>query len=73
MQPNQAEQPRPQADNPALSKVIERNIRTIIKLRAKAARERGLQGRVADIITSFSGRMVFAYVHVVWFTVVDSA
>jgi uncharacterized membrane protein len=54
-------------DNPALNKVIERNIRTIIHLRAKAARERGLQSRIADAITSFSGRMIFAYVHVVWF------
>jgi uncharacterized membrane protein len=54
-------------DNPALSKVIERNIRTIIHLRTKAARERSLQGRIADAITSFSGRMVFAYVHIVWF------
>jgi uncharacterized membrane protein len=47
-------------DNPALSKVIERNIRTIIQLRTKAARERSLQGRIADAITSFSGRMIFA-------------
>jgi uncharacterized membrane protein len=56
-------------DNPALSKVIERNIRTIIHLRAKAAHERNLQGRIADAITSFSGRMIFAYVHIVWFGV----
>jgi hypothetical protein len=32
-------------DNPALSKVIERNIRTSIHLRTKAARERSLQVR----------------------------
>src|ERR1051325_7110025 len=56
-------------DNPALSKVIERNIRTIIHLRTKAAHERGLQSRIADMITSFSGRMVFVYVHIVWFGV----
>jgi len=56
-------------DNPALSKVIERNIRTILHLRTKAARERSLQGRIADAITSFSGRMVFAYVHIAWFGV----
>lgn len=54
-------------DDPALSKVIERNIRTIIHLRTKAAHERDLQDRIADIITSFSGRMIFAYVHIVWF------
>jgi hypothetical protein len=54
-------------DNPALSKIIERNICTIIHLRTKAARERGLQSRIAEVITSFSGRMIFAYVHIVWF------
>src|ERR1051325_7443672 len=54
-------------DNPALSKVIERNIRTIIHLRTKAAHERSLQDRIADAITSFSGRMIFAYVHIAWF------
>ena len=69
MHADQEKQPKPPKDNPALSKVIERNIRTIIHLRTKAARERSLQGRVADAITSFSGRMVFAYVHIVWFGV----
>jgi uncharacterized membrane protein len=54
-------------DNPALSKVIEKNIRTIIHLRTKALGERNLQDRIADAITSFSGRMIFAYVHIVWF------
>src|SRR5512132_4570470 len=67
----QTNQPRltdnQQKDNPALSKVIERNIRTIIHLRTKATRERSLQGRIADAITSASGRMIFAYVHIVWF------
>jgi uncharacterized membrane protein len=64
---NRTEKEDHEKDNPALSKVIERNIRTIIHLRTKATRERGLQGRIADAITSFSGRMVFAYVHIVWF------
>jgi uncharacterized membrane protein len=54
-------------DNPALSNVIERNIRTLIRLRLDAARERGLQDRIADVITSFSGRMSFVYVHIFWF------
>jgi uncharacterized membrane protein len=70
MQPSQQkkkENEPPEKDNPALSKVIEKNIRTIIHLRSKAARERSLQGRLADAITSFSGRMIFAYVHIVWF------
>lgn len=66
-QPNLKEKEGQGKDNPALSKVIERNIRTIIHLRTKAARERSLQGRLADAITSFSGRMIFVYAHIVWF------
>jgi len=54
-------------DNPALNKVIERNIRTIIRLRLKADRERSVHDHIADTITSFSGRMAFVYVHIVWF------
>jgi len=64
---NRTENEDHEKDNPALSKVIERNIRTIIHLRAKAAHARGLQGRIADTITSFSGRMIFVYVHIAWF------
>src|SRR5678815_3339703 len=70
MQPrslNQAESADHAGDNPALSNVIERNIRTIIDLRLQAARARGLQDRLADAITAFSGRMVFVYAHIVWF------
>ena len=54
-------------DNPALSKIIERNIRTIIRLRGKALRERKAEDRAADAITSFSGSMAFVYLHVGWF------
>jgi len=67
--PNQEEIKDHTEDNPALSKIIERNIRTVINLRLKAAREQSLQDRIADAFTSFSGRMVFVYVHVVWFGV----
>jgi len=65
--PNLKEKEDHGKDNPALNKVIEKNIRTIIHLRTKAANERSLQSRIADAITSFSGRMIFAYVHIVWF------
>jgi uncharacterized membrane protein len=67
VRPSQKENEDPGKDNPALSKVIEKNIRTIIHLRTKAAKERSLQDRIADIITSFSGRMIFVYVHILWF------
>jgi uncharacterized membrane protein len=54
-------------DNPALSDVVERNIRTILKIRARSAHDRSLQERLADGITSFSGRMAFVYFHCGWF------
>jgi len=54
-------------DNPALSNVIQRNIRKIIQVRLKSAREQSLQDRIANRMTSFSGSMLFFYIHVVWF------
>ena len=54
-------------DNPALSDVVERNIRTILKIRAQSARSRSLQERLADGITAVSGRMAFVYLHCAWF------
>jgi uncharacterized membrane protein len=66
---NQADSEDHAEDNPALSIVIEQNIRTMIRLRLKAAGERSFQTRLADVITAFSGRMAFVYVHVVWFGV----
>ncbi|MEO7652260.1 MAG: DUF1003 domain-containing protein [Bryobacteraceae bacterium] len=65
---NHAQEPEsPGQDNPALSKIIERNIRTMIHLRQKADSERSLQDRAADAITAFSGSTVFLHVHIVWF------
>lgn len=54
-------------DAPGLSKIIERNIRTMVRLRLAAARGRSAQDRIADAVTAFSGRMAFVYVHVLWF------
>ena len=57
----------PSQDNPALSHVIDRNIRTLVRLRLRAERARSLQDRAADVLTAFSGRMLFVYLHIVWF------
>ena len=55
--------------NGALSDVVERNIRTILRLRAQSAQSRTLQDRLADAITALSGRLSFVYLHVLWFGV----
>jgi uncharacterized membrane protein len=54
-------------NNPLLADTLERNIRTIARLRLKAAKERSLPDQIADSITSFSGNLVFVYVHIAWF------
>jgi uncharacterized membrane protein len=54
-------------NSPLLADVLERNIQTIARLRLKAAKERSLADQVADGVTSFSGNLVFVYVHVAWF------
>ena len=70
MRPNHPKTTKdPEQDNPALSKIIERNIRTIIQLRLKESHERTLQDRVADSVTSFSGSMIFVYLHIAWFLI----
>jgi uncharacterized membrane protein len=53
--------------NPLLADTLERNIRTITRLRLKAAKERSLPDQIADGVTSFSGRLAFVYVHIAWF------
>ncbi len=50
-----------------LAKIIEQNIHTIINNRRIAASQRTTEERLADAITSFSGRMYFVYFHIVWF------
>jgi uncharacterized membrane protein len=53
---------------PTVTRAIERYIRTIVHMRLKAARERTQEQRIADAITAFSGRMVFVYLHILWFS-----
>ena len=54
-------------EHPELCNVIERNIVTLHRLNHEAAKKRSLQERLADMITFFSGRMSFVYLHAVWF------
>ncbi len=55
--------------NPAVCDAIEHNIRTLTALRYRERRKRGLQDKLADIITAFSGSMAFVYLHTVFFAV----
>ena len=57
----------PKRAHPLLSHVMERDIRTITRLRLQTVHERHLQDRLADAMTSFSGSMLFVYLHIFWF------
>lgn len=48
---------------------IGENIKALVAVAAAAKKRRSLQDRIADGITTFSGRMIFVYVHVLWFGV----
>ena len=56
---NQPERPEP--GKPALSRIVRRNIRTMMRVRLKAFREQKPQDQIANAIPSFSGSMVFVY------------
>jgi uncharacterized membrane protein len=70
MEPDkQQDKPKDQQErrNPALSRIVERNIRTILRLRLKAAREQTIEDRIAGTVTSLSGSIAFVGFHFAWF------
>ncbi len=50
-----------------LAPVLERNIEALIARRRQEDRNKGLQDRIADTITGFTGSMAFVYLHVAIF------
>jgi len=50
-----------------LAGVVGRNIESIITVRDTEERKKSLQNKTADLLTRFSGSMVFVYVHAIWF------
>jgi uncharacterized membrane protein len=55
--------------SPQLAGVVGKNIAEIVKIRAEEEHKKGLQERLADLLTRFSGSMAFVYVHAIWFGV----
>jgi uncharacterized membrane protein len=47
-----------------LTPVLERNIQTLLERRAREEQSRGLQDKIADTVTRFTGTMTFVYIHV---------
>ena len=59
--------PQPLPEKPEMLTVIDRNITTMVELRRQEQQNKTIQDKAADILTAFSGNMVFVYLHVVWF------
>jgi len=61
--------PIPQApsEKPEMVDVIDRNITAMVEMRREEEQLKNPQDRAADILTAFSGNMIFVYLHVIWF------
>ena len=52
---------------PGMAEVVERNIRALIAHREQEEHRKSTQDRIADVITRFTGSMLFVYLHLVMF------
>lgn len=57
-----------QEPSPVLARVMERNIEALLAKRREEERTKGLQERIADRVTRFTGSMVFVYLHLIGFS-----
>ena len=55
--------------DPEVAGVVEQNIDSIVQMRDAAERKKSGQEKIADLLTRFSGSMLFVYVHAIWFGV----
>lgn len=58
---------KPDSDQ-QMASVVHRNIDSLLERRQSEERNKGVQERVADAITAFTGSMTFVYIHLVLFT-----
>ncbi|HEY3230336.1 MAG TPA: hypothetical protein VGJ87_14035 [Roseiflexaceae bacterium] len=63
----------PVEDKPLLADIIVRNIANLSRLRQQSSQRRTLQEHLSDTITSFSGHMLFVYLHILWYATIRAA
>jgi uncharacterized membrane protein len=56
-----------QPEHPELAGVVHKNIESLVEMRIGEERKKSVQEKTADLLTRFSGSMLFVYVHAVWF------
>ena len=49
--------------------IVQQNIHTLIEAKREHEQAKGPQERAADLLTRFSGSMVFVYTHAAWFAI----
>ena len=57
----------PRPDPGPFARIVDRNIGALIQRRHEEDRRRGLQDRIADRVTRFTGSMTFVYIHLALF------
>jgi uncharacterized membrane protein len=55
------------SEMPAMAQIVQRNIRALLERRLAEEKNKGLEQRIADTITRFTGRILFVYIHLVLF------
>jgi len=60
---------KPTPGTPHIAEAVERNVRALLEIRRQLEARKTVQNRIADAITGFSGNLLFAYFHVLWFAV----
>jgi uncharacterized membrane protein len=61
---------QPDDDNirlPGMARIVERNIEALLERRKEEDRRKSAEERIADVVTSFAGSMVFVYIHLSMF------
>lgn len=53
--------------NGELAAVVQNNIESLVQMGREAEQKKGLQEKIADALTRFSGSMAFVYLHAIWF------
>jgi uncharacterized membrane protein len=57
----------PRPDPGPFAQIVDRNIAALLERREQENRRRGLQDRIADRVTRFTGSMTFVYIHLALF------
>ena len=52
-----------------MARIVERNIQALLKRKQEEDRNKTSEGRIADIVTRFTGSMAFVYIHLFLFGV----